>query len=97
VLDVVWALKAIQRHQGDAARLLDLFDVRHTTTMRSMAEKVLKKDARVYCFDTDTRETRDISDLDPGAEDLRESGWGGLTESSGHIADIVARVVGSSQ
>jgi hypothetical protein len=31
--------------------------------------------------------------LDPGAERLEESGWGGLTEFSGKIGEVIAEVV----
>jgi predicted ATP-binding protein involved in virulence len=97
VLDVVWALRVCQKHQADPRRLLDLFDVRATGPMRKIAETVLEKDARVYYFDTESGRTQDISDLDPGARDVGESGWGGLTEFSGRAADVVAQVVSSSE
>ena len=97
VLDVVWALKVFQQHHADSRRLLSLFDVELTQNMRSMADQVLKKDARVYYFDPISGETRDISDLDPGADYAGEAGWGGLTEFSGRVADAVAEVVGGSE
>ncbi len=96
VLDVVWALKVFQQHNADSRRLLDLFDVEPTPNMRSMADQVLKKDARVYYFDLASRRTRDISSLDPGADDAAEAGWGGLTEFSGRVNDIVTKVVSGS-
>jgi hypothetical protein len=96
VLDVVWALKTFQQHKADSRKLLHLFDVEATQNMKSMADQVLKKDARVYYFDPKTGETREISDLDPGAEEAAEAGWGGLTEFSGRVADAVAEVVGGS-
>ncbi len=96
VLDVVWALKVFQRHNATSKKLLDLFEVEPTQNMRSMADEVLKKDARVYYFDAVSHETRDISELDPGAEEAAEAGWGGLTEFSGRVADVVAGVVSGS-
>ena len=39
----------------------------------------------------------DISDLDPGAEDSHEAGWGGLTEFSGQVGDVVAEVAARNQ
>ncbi len=97
VLDVVWALNVFKAHGAGSRRLLRLFDVEATQAMRSMAEKVLKKDARVYYFDPTSGETRDISDLDPGADYAGEAGWGGLTEFSGRVADVVAEVVSASE
>jgi hypothetical protein len=97
VLDVVWALNVFKEHRGDPRTLLKLFDVEATQTMRSMAEKVLRKDARVYYFDQASGETSDISRLYPGADEAAEAGWGGLTEFSGRVADSVAEVVGGSE
>jgi len=97
VLDVVWALNVFKEHKGDPRTLVKLFDVEATQTMKSMAEKVLRKDARVYYFDQASGETRDISSLYPGSEEAAEAGWGGLTEFSGRVADAVAEVVGGSE
>jgi len=34
----------------------------------------------------------DISGLDPTSESKEEAGWGGLTEFSGRVGDVVAKV-----
>ncbi len=93
VLDVVWALKVIRDHQAPSIKILDLFNARKTDPMKEMADAVLKKIARVYYFDQKTGCTHDISGLDPGSEKASEAGWGGLSEFSGHVADVVAKVV----
>jgi hypothetical protein len=92
VLEVVWALRTIQQHHAEPNHLLDVFDVRRTDPMKAVAEAALKKAARVYYFDRDGM-TRDISNLDPGSQDQREAGWGGLSEFSGRVNDVVATVV----
>jgi len=97
VLDLVWALKVFQQHQASPKKLLELFDVRRRQDLTEMAAKVLKKEARVYYFDPKTGRANDISELDPGAQDAAESGWGGLAEFSGRVADVVADVVIDSQ
>ena len=61
--------------------------------MKRMAENVLAKEARVYYFDRASGRTREISNLDPGAADAAEAGWGGLTEFSGRVQDVVASVM----
>lgn len=96
VLDVVWALNVFQEHHAQPERLLDLFDVEKRQDIIKMAARVLEKEARVYYFDPTSGQTRDISTLDPGAEDAAESGWGGLSEFSGRVADVVAGVVSDS-
>lgn len=97
VLDIVWALKVFQQHRAAPRKLLELFDVEATGPMQWMARKVLTKDARVYYFDPESGRTSDISNLDPGAAEAAESGWGGLVEFSGRVADAVGDVVSSSK
>jgi len=93
VLDVVWAMKTLREHGANPAKLLEVFDVEATPSMKRMAENVLAKEARVYYFDRASGRTREISNLDPGAADAAEAGWGGLTEFSGRVQDVVASVM----
>jgi hypothetical protein len=90
VLDVVWALGVIGRHGGtdaDVRRMLNL-----SPQEAEVAKHALQIRPRVYYFQRNGRAV-DISDLDPGADRLEESGWGGLTEFSGRIGEVVAEVV----
>ena len=61
--------------------------------MIKMAEAVMAKTSRVHYFDRESGTTRDISALDPGAEEAGEAGWGGLSEFSGRANEAVARAV----
>ena len=92
VLDVVWAIRTIQQHRADSGRLLEVFEVRKTGPMKEVADTAIKKEAKVYYFDR-SGEARDISNLDPGSNDRLEAGWGGLSEFSGRVNEIVAKVV----
>jgi len=96
VLDLIWALKVFQQNHASPEKLLELFEINATSSLKTWASKILKKDARVYYFDPKSHETRDISELDPGSEDIAMSGWGGLTEFSGRVGDVVADVVNGS-
>jgi len=96
VLDVVWALRTIQQRNADSTRLLDVFEVGKTEPMKRVANDVCKKKVRVYYFDRDGW-TKDISNLDPGSQDASEAGWGGLSEFSGRVNDVVASVVNHPQ
>jgi hypothetical protein len=96
VLDVLWALKIIQENHADPEKILELFDIKTTPSLKALAAEILTKDARVYYFDPETSETKDISELDPGSEDVAMWGWGGLTESSGRITEVVGDVVNAS-
>ena len=91
VLDIVWALRFFQDNggrQGDVRKLLGLAS---TPKTRELADRVLESEFKTYYFARDGG-VRDISDLDPGSEDIAEGGWGGLTEFSGKVGDIVAEV-----
>ncbi len=93
VLDVVWALNVIREYKAPPNRILELFDMKATQTMKRLAEDVLAKRTRVYYFDRETGCTKDISNLNPGSDESIEAGWGGLSDFSGRVADVVARVV----
>jgi hypothetical protein len=89
-------MRTLKEHRADPRQLLEILEAESTQSMRTMAEKVLEKESKVYYFNREKGITFDISALDPGAEEAEESGWGGLSEFSGRVADIVARVVGGN-
>jgi hypothetical protein len=96
VLDAVWALQRLKTHGAPAAELLKVFGAEPSAAMLDLAEKVMKRNTKVYYFDRETGKTKDISNLDPSAEEAGESGWGGLAEFSGRANEAVARAVANS-
>lgn len=92
VLDVVWALRFLQENNGTAKDVLELFDLPSNAAANAIAGAALTKKYRVHYFERGGA-VRDISNLDPGADDVREAGWGGLTEFSGHVGDVIAKVM----
>jgi len=90
VLDLVWALRNLRENHADPRSVMRIFNIKPGPTTAKLGEAALQKEARVYYFDSASGKTRDISNLDPSSEEQAEAGWGGLTELSGHIADIVA-------
>lgn len=101
VLDIVWALQVFQEvarqdSQDSAAiaaqAVLRLGDLPDHQSYRQFAEAVLKKTYRVYFFQR-SGIVRDISSLDPGDEDRAVWGWGGLSEFSGRVADLVGETL----
>ncbi len=92
VLDVVWALRQLQAQHGREKDVLDLFGLATNQETRKIAASALQKQMHVYYFKRNGF-VADISTLDPGAADDAVAGWGGLSEFSGHVGDIVARVV----
>ena len=91
VLEVVWALRFFQDHDGQAGDVLKLLGLASTRKTKDLAGTVLESTFNTYYFGRDGR-VRDISDLDPGSDDTAEGGWGGLTEFSGRVGDVVAEV-----
>jgi hypothetical protein len=93
VLDAMWALKHLAENKAKPEALLEVFCAPKTTGMLKLAAAIMKKTRRVHYFDRESGNTRDISDLDPSAEEDGESGWGGLSEFSARANDAVARAV----
>ncbi|MEW6754144.1 MAG: ATP-binding protein, partial [Candidatus Latescibacterota bacterium] len=81
--------------------VIDMFGMqRHSNPLRQVAEAALTKRCCVYYFGrpegASGHVVRDISPLDPGAGDPSEAGWGGLTEFTGRVGQVVAEVVNRS-
>jgi len=96
VLDAIWALKHLCENGAKPEALLEVFGAPKTQAMRALAQTVMSKTRRVHYFDRATGITRDISALDPYAEEAGEAGWGGLSEFSARANDAVARAVANS-
>lgn len=97
ILDLVWAireLKAISEREATTA-LAQIFGVEGDAQVRRVLKAALHKDYSTYFFDrTNTGVVaKDISSLEPGAEDADVSGWGGLSGFSGRTADIVGETL----
>ena len=95
VLDVVWALRFFQKNGGETGDVLKLLDLARNNKTKELADSALKSVFRTYYFQRDGL-VHDISDLDPGSDDIAEGGWGGLTEFSGNVGDVVAEVANRS-
>lgn len=95
VLDLVWALVEIQTNEADPKYFKKLFNLSGPANYpNDLARKIIKKVIKVNYF-KETPEgvsTVDISKLDPGSDSSDEWGWGGLSEFSGNIADIVGEL-----
>lgn len=96
ILEAIWALRTLRSSGASPESLLKLFNAPETPPMVEMAKRALKKDVKVYYFERD-QVARDISALDPGAEDSVENVWGGLSEFSGRANDVVAHAVANSK
>jgi hypothetical protein len=95
VLELLWALEAVRKHGGDADDLLDLFEAKHSASLRAMASLAITKTSRAYYFDP-AGPVRDITHLDPDSNVAQEASWGGLLEFSSRANQTVAKVVANS-
>lgn len=103
VLTAVWMVRRLQEQKvGRKACwkfICDAFGVPKSQPMQKVAKSSLKKSYRVhyFAFEGDGRvRSVDISDLDPGAEDERIAGWGGLTEFSSRFGEAVRAAINES-
>jgi predicted ATPase len=96
VLTMLWMMRRLQEHDARAERVCEAFDVEGSSAMQKIAKAALQKDYRAYLLDFDEQSkvsSLDISTLDPGAEDERVAGWGGLTEYSSRFGEAVRDAV----
>lgn len=91
VLDLVWGIRFAQKHGGNEADVLDMLDLPNNGEMRPVAASALKSALKVYFFQRDGF-VKNISELDPSAADQAEASWGGLTEFSGRVSEVVAKI-----
>jgi len=96
VLTIVWALRQLQENGADWRLVCEAFGPSASQQMQRVAEAALGKSYRTHllAYEEDGRvHSTDISELDPGSEDERMSGWGGLTELSSRFGGVVRRAV----
>ena len=99
VLTTVWMLRRLREHEARWQLVCDAFDVPKSQQLGKVAKAALGKQYRVHhlAFGDDERvHSLDISELDPGADDERIAGWGGLTEFSSRFGDAVRTAVNES-
>ena len=92
VLDIAWALQVFREKQGTQEDFLKIFELPSNPATKKLAASILQKNVSVHYF-TRGGLVKDISSLNPGSDENDEAGWGGLSEFSGRIGDIVADVV----
>jgi len=94
VLTLVWMLRRLRDSRARWTLVTEAFGVTSNAGLKQVAEAALQKEYRVWflAFGQDGKvRSMDISSLDPGDDDPRVSGWGGLTEVSSRFGDAVRR------
>lgn len=96
VLEMIWALQEFKKLGSDESDVRDLFDLAANPTSKDLGKSALDKDYKVYFFQRDGL-VRDISHLDPGAQDLAESEWGGVSGFSNRTNTVIASAVNKAE
>ncbi len=100
VLTMLWMMRQLREHDARWQLVCEAFDVRKPAQMQQVAVAALTKDYRAHLlqFGPNGRVvSSDISTLDPGSDDERVSGWGGLTEYSSRFGAAVRAAVNESE
>jgi len=93
VLDIVWTIRRLAEYKSKWELLSYAFNVKGSRDMRRVMEYALTRNYKVYFLDATFLGgqviSSDISNLDPGASDQSEAGWGGLTGFSSRFGEAV--------
>jgi energy-coupling factor transporter ATP-binding protein EcfA2 len=92
VLDMVWALQVFKQLGSAEASVCEIFELSPSADANKIARSALSKGYGVYYFGRDGL-VRDISDLDPGAEDAAMSEWGGISGFATRTNNAIAKAV----
>jgi AAA domain, putative AbiEii toxin, Type IV TA system len=96
ILTMLWMMRQLKERKARWQLVCDAFDVATSPSMKKVAEAALSKDYRSHLFQFDSAgkvTSMDISPLDPGSDDDRVAGWGGLTAYSSRFGDVVRQAV----
>jgi hypothetical protein len=98
VLELVWGLNRIRETNGTTNDVLDLFGTpaKLRQSLRSVATRAIEKRMRVYYFESTSGNVHDISRLNPESTTRAEAAWGGLSEFSEQVNNVVARVTANA-
>lgn len=101
VVEMIWAIDEIRKSRASQNNKLKafnkLFNIENLRPdVKKMAENCLNKIYKVFYFKPDEKSgfiiSRDITRLDPSEEDPVISGWGGLSEFSSNVVDVVSNL-----
>lgn len=100
VLTMLWMMRQLKENEARWQLACEAFGVSASQAMQRVAEEALRKDYRAHLlqFEDDGKVSSvDISELDPGSDDERIAGWGGLTEFSSNFGNAVRKAVNEAE
>lgn len=94
LLDFAWAFNIVKESAASNKEnaLYEMFDLRKNVATAQIFEGLLEKQLRTYYFSRSANgkvSSADISSLDAASEDSAVSEWGGLSQFSSKVADVV--------
>jgi hypothetical protein len=93
ILDLIWGVNILVENNAPPEKILQMLGLSKSSAMADVARETMKKSRKVYLFDRTKKgvHSLDISVLDPGSTLPEESGWGGLTDFSGRVSEVVSQ------
>lgn len=95
LLEFAWAFNLLKKSKVKDDALFDLFDLNKSApTIRLFKDLLSIKSINTFYFsrEKDKVFVKDITSLDAGSEDEAVSEWGGLSQFSGKVTDVVSNL-----
>lgn len=94
LLEFAWAFNFLKNEKVSTDALYDLFEIKKTAPTKRLFGNILsEKTIKTFYFSRkgNNVQTRDITTLDASSEDEAISEWGGLSQFSGKVTDVVSK------
>jgi len=95
LLEFAWAFNLLKKSKASDDALFELFDLNKTSpTVRLFKDLLLNKTINTFYFSRENEKVlvKDITSLDADSEDEAISEWGGLSQFSGKVTDVVSNL-----
>jgi len=95
LLEFAWAFNLLKKSKAKDEALFDLFDLNKSApTIRLFNDLLSTKSINTFYFSREKGKVlvKDITSLDAGSEDEAVSEWGGLSQFSGKVTDVVSNL-----
>jgi len=97
ILEFVWAFNTLSGISLDdrVAAMQEIFDTASNPQLSELYKSAAGKQIKTFYFAREENKVRtyDITDLNPSSEEEKESLWGGLSQFSTKVADVVYKYV----
>lgn len=95
LLEFAWAFNLLKKTKASDDALFELFDLKKTApTIRLFKDLLSSKTINTFYFsrENDKVLVKDITSLDAGSDDEAIAEWGGLSQFSGKVTDVVSNL-----